>query len=1131
MLDGGLGSSALLRATIVAILASGSVVATSTSLAQTQAQQETKVRFEIPAGPLAAALQLYAESAAVQLVYDSELVAGLTTAGFTETLTPREGLLRLLEGSKLVAKYSGRTITLAREKDADSRRVLGPVRVEGATAEDIRPVRGEGISTLIGERGGQDKETRGLRPVIVTVGAGVPTPIDDVPRSVSVITQEQMDLQNIDDIGEALRRTPGITLVETPATTTANSAFEVYSRGQRVELYQVDGGAPRSMYSANSTVPEELIGATGSLDLTAYDRIEVVHGPAGAQVGSGGTAGGSAGGVLNLVRKRPLAHAFDSVTLSLGSFDQRKVTYDVSRPDLFGTPIATRTAVSWSDTQFSYNGVRSEGRSFYTILDVPMSEQSRIEFSLKHDRNHQDGSYQGVSRYLDGPLYPWGSDYNPVADWAYSDSKSTELGSRLSVDLPRNWSFQVQGSYVSSDSEVLSYIISPSFLSTTDVPPAGAFSAVSVAQTGAMSRSFLVDAKLAGTVEFFGLRHALSFSGDYSQRATFSNPIRTLMGRYATTPSDLFTAPDTRPYAPPLTDNYPSGQGSMRRGVGLMMSDMISWRDLIELTATMRRSFYSATSSTVIRSQTPFFQNSNSISNTESSPSWAPSYWLTVKPFKPLSVGMSYSEGTRDQSSFFSVAGSSLQPAVYENLETVISYATPDWRAQVSYYQLDLTNSAQVFSPPVYRCLPTGTSQCYEEGGASQRSRGVDVQLTGRIFSGVDITASYNRNENETVATQKRLQTQTPDSMAKLFATWRPAHWPRFQMYGGATYRDSVYYSGVRKFYEAAPPYRLLSTVPYDFTSGSYVSIDVGASYRLNDALELSLFVENVTDEVYLSTVSIDNSFYGKPRSFTLEVKANNLASRWWPSSPPEDTTYLGNGWYSTLEFGMTNPSDIRARSSGPASTGERTEWRWGLEGEHAMFGRLGRNLDMHWQAEVEAGSRSLNFTSIGEPSGALGLCAPGTRNAPYPACDDPGGTLSIASILANAIYRFGDSDWRVRPYVGVGLGGARVAAGIAGRAREDSSTVASLVDKLGGVDEDYVFAGQLLAGVSASFTPRFSADLTYRHFETGKAEWVIIGGASAQYSGTPQISTLGSFSGRVETGALTLGLRYAFAN
>ncbi len=101
--------------------------------AQTVAPAENKIKFSIAAGPLAGALNQFAEVGGVQFLYGSELADRLSSPGVTGSFTVREGIAQILAGTGLTFRFLD-AHTVAIEKAADGHtRVFGPVRVEGAT--------------------------------------------------------------------------------------------------------------------------------------------------------------------------------------------------------------------------------------------------------------------------------------------------------------------------------------------------------------------------------------------------------------------------------------------------------------------------------------------------------------------------------------------------------------------------------------------------------------------------------------------------------------------------------------------------------------------------------------------------------------------------------------------------------------------------------------------------------------------------------------------------------------------------------------------------------------------------------------------------------------------------------------
>ena len=112
-------------------VASAAVLTPAPAMAQAAASPS----FDIPAGPLSPALARFAQQADVELAYDAAMTRGASTRGLQGRYSVSEGLSRLLAGSGVTYRLSGRTVTLSPAPVvADGTIALGPVRVQGATS-------------------------------------------------------------------------------------------------------------------------------------------------------------------------------------------------------------------------------------------------------------------------------------------------------------------------------------------------------------------------------------------------------------------------------------------------------------------------------------------------------------------------------------------------------------------------------------------------------------------------------------------------------------------------------------------------------------------------------------------------------------------------------------------------------------------------------------------------------------------------------------------------------------------------------------------------------------------------------------------------------------------------------------
>lgn len=151
--------------------------------------------------------------------------------------------------------------------------------------------------------------------------------IRETPAIVDVVTQEDFQLQGVRNTIEAMNSAPGVASGNLPG-----SIGSVAMRGfHRAVNYLYDG-----VRMANSDV------GLRNLDAWAFERIEVIKGPASVTSGEGALAG-----AINFVPRRPnLDGVSGEVLATYGSFNTGRVAGDINVP--LGQAVAVRGDVSWS---------------------------------------------------------------------------------------------------------------------------------------------------------------------------------------------------------------------------------------------------------------------------------------------------------------------------------------------------------------------------------------------------------------------------------------------------------------------------------------------------------------------------------------------------------------------------------------------------------------------------------------------------------------------------------------------------------------------------------------------------------------------------------------------------------------
>lgn len=151
----------------------------------------------------------------------------------------------------------------------------------------------------------------GIVASVSATGSKTDTPLEDIPQSVSVVTRAQMDMQNAQSLGDALRYTPGVTA----GASQGDGRYDYISlRGFNATAEGLYRDGLRQMSSQMTTRIEPF----------GLERVEVLRGPASVLYGQ--TA---PGGLINAITKRPTADRLGRVEVQGGSHDRAQVAFDV----------------------------------------------------------------------------------------------------------------------------------------------------------------------------------------------------------------------------------------------------------------------------------------------------------------------------------------------------------------------------------------------------------------------------------------------------------------------------------------------------------------------------------------------------------------------------------------------------------------------------------------------------------------------------------------------------------------------------------------------------------------------------------------------------------------------------------
>jgi len=157
----------------------------------------------------------------------------------------------------------------------------------------------------------QDTTDTGFRTDTTRAGTRTDTPLRDVPQFINVVPQTLIRSQNATTLQDALRNVPGISYAAGEGGTQANQVFYLRGFPLNQDIF-VDGVRDLGEYNR---------------DLFATESVEVLKGSSALMFGRGST-----GGAVNQTTKVADRAPRREVSLTFGSFDQKRATADFNFP-------------------------------------------------------------------------------------------------------------------------------------------------------------------------------------------------------------------------------------------------------------------------------------------------------------------------------------------------------------------------------------------------------------------------------------------------------------------------------------------------------------------------------------------------------------------------------------------------------------------------------------------------------------------------------------------------------------------------------------------------------------------------------------------------------------------------------
>ncbi|WP_372399433.1 TonB-dependent siderophore receptor [Azospirillum sp. HJ39] len=764
--------------------------------------------LEIPALPLRESLTSFGRQTGLQILYSPDVLSDHRSRALSGRMDPAVALSILLSGTDLAFEMRGRMVTIGRLQE-------NPGFLPGLTVEGRTP--SAGAARIPGQSRGAGKTA---------------TPVEDLPQGLSIVTREDLDQRDAQDINSALAYSAGVRPIDYPG---GQGAIDVFVRGfrQSSESVMIDG--LRSGYNPYGLEYEPF----------GVERVEVLKGPASTLYGAM-----PPGGAIALVSKRPTDSPLHRLQLQGGSHDRRQVTADLSdRIDAGGTLRYRLTMLSRrSGTQVE----RTPDDRLYVAPALSWSAGDGTDITLLASyldfrKMGAEQSFPASGTVLDNPYGRLGSNlflgYPGLSSYR---SRTLSAGYDIRHALAGDWTLNQTLRYSRSRVGYLSSWASSGLLE------ADRYYRFGLQDRPKTSSTLLVDTNLQGNANTGPLRHGLLAGIDHGRyRAHETRRNGTVADAL-----DVFDPVYGGAYgwdttlARDLTDSI--------RQTGLYAQDQIAagnWR----LTLGGRLD-WSSTGAVGRLSGGPL------VETTQFDRAFTKRIGLAYRSEGGLTPYAGYSTSFQPNSDS-DVQGRPFSPSRGTQLEAGLRYRPKGFDG---LFTLSLFRAVQ-------RNLTTADpdNPGYSVQTGEVRSRGVELEAKAALGTGTDLTAAYSYTDAQvtrdspypggTDKTGKRVAS-VPRHAA---AVWLRRHIDEGAA-GGLTAGIGVRYVGAT--FNAANSVRVPSYMLADVSLG----YDLGRLGPALDGAALTLTATNLFDRRYFSPGFYDNSvFYGNRRMVLATLSYN----------------------------------------------------------------------------------------------------------------------------------------------------------------------------------------------------------------------------------------------------------------
>ena len=644
-----------------------------------------RIDFVIPEQPLATALIAFGKQANLQVLTAGGTVARFRSFGLNGKFSPATALARLLQGTGLDYEFTQAGTVVVKPRELADAHNASKSTASRADTTELTPV----------EANAMVERDVGFMATLTSTASRNDANLIDVPQSVSVITRELMDSQQLLTVADAVRNVAGVQYVD---------------GSDGLPLFQV-----RGFYTGNGLtdgMPNSIAGSGNFPPLIGLERVEVLKGP---QSILGDSSGNNFGGLVNVTTKQPQSEPLHEFSYMLGEQGQTQAGLDLAGPLGHVPGLTYRLVMSGEYADRSPQGYRNR-RSAYLAPSIGWrTATTQLVVGMQRILNRLPIPDHVV---LLGDTLSSVSPFGVLPGNAhdYASYQTDRFYYLLDQQLGDAWTWRSRGQYVRQRNDQQNWTL-------FDPSPNGDVAAFAEAYRYSDAYYTLQN----DLIRVFGtgpVTHTVTLGFDYSRsRVGHSDD---LWHPYDGGIYNLFTSgplPRVSAVVQP-EDNAPLSGTPWSVDNGVFMQDQLALGDRWDVLLALRRSAYEV--STTDDAGDPW---------THRRTKWVPNAGLVYK----LTPDIAFYGGTASgfqPISYLGENGRPLVPALSRQLEAGAKFNLFGERARltVSLYRIMLDHSYVLLDQqhPNMATL-----------GPGQTNRGLELEFTGRVTPGLDISSSY----------------------------------------------------------------------------------------------------------------------------------------------------------------------------------------------------------------------------------------------------------------------------------------------------------------------------------------------------------------------------------------------------